>query len=237
MKLQYLGDSRDAFKWDLLHWICTQSSPNFVHLQFVPMLTANEPWSSDGATPHERFKCRPFIRGFIDGLKEEPRSMRRVEALGSAEPYAPTFDVSVWCPADCISGDLRRGNYWNGLALESLENAVVFLDPDNGFETKSQRGEKWVRHDEAKELLRRLPTSSIAVIYQHRPRRTWNAVFADLAAHLDYAPMVIATFESNLAFLLIGGTDANEERVRAAVKRYALQHGKVRVEVLRGGGK
>ena len=26
MKHQYLGDSRDAFKWDLLHWICSIST-------------------------------------------------------------------------------------------------------------------------------------------------------------------------------------------------------------------
>jgi hypothetical protein len=28
MKLQYLGDARDAFKWDLLHWICTRAEPS-----------------------------------------------------------------------------------------------------------------------------------------------------------------------------------------------------------------
>ena len=39
MKLQYLGDARDAFRWDLLHWMCTRSSPCFRELVFVPMLT------------------------------------------------------------------------------------------------------------------------------------------------------------------------------------------------------
>ena len=36
MKLQYLGDSRDAFKWDLLHWLCTRAEPAFARLLFVP---------------------------------------------------------------------------------------------------------------------------------------------------------------------------------------------------------
>jgi len=39
VKLQYLGDSRDAFKWDLLHWLCTRAEPAFARLLFVPLLT------------------------------------------------------------------------------------------------------------------------------------------------------------------------------------------------------
>jgi len=41
VKLQYLGDSRDAFKWDLLHWLCTRAEPAFARLLFVPLLTAD----------------------------------------------------------------------------------------------------------------------------------------------------------------------------------------------------
>jgi len=41
VKLQYLGDSRDAFKWDLLHWLCTRAEPAFARLLFVALLTAD----------------------------------------------------------------------------------------------------------------------------------------------------------------------------------------------------
>ena len=41
MKLQYLGDSRDAFKWDLLHWLCTRAEPAFALLVFSSLLTAD----------------------------------------------------------------------------------------------------------------------------------------------------------------------------------------------------
>ena len=40
-KLQYLGDSRDAFKWDLLHWLCTRAEPAFARLVFSSLLTAD----------------------------------------------------------------------------------------------------------------------------------------------------------------------------------------------------
>ena len=76
MKLQYLGDSRDAFKWDLLHWICTTT--NFSKLVFVPLLTSDIEGSNEGLIPHHRFRCQPFIRPFLDSLKVEPRSLNRV---------------------------------------------------------------------------------------------------------------------------------------------------------------
>ena len=40
-KLQYLGDSRNAFKWDLLHWLCTRAEPAFARLVFSSLLTAD----------------------------------------------------------------------------------------------------------------------------------------------------------------------------------------------------
>ena len=41
MKLQYLGDSRDAFKWDLLHWLYTRAEPASARLLFVPLPTTD----------------------------------------------------------------------------------------------------------------------------------------------------------------------------------------------------
>jgi len=40
-KLQYLGDSRDAFKWDLLHWLYTRAEPASARLLFVPLPTTD----------------------------------------------------------------------------------------------------------------------------------------------------------------------------------------------------
>jgi hypothetical protein len=39
MRVQLLGDGSDAFKWDLVHWLCTRSEPAYSHLVFVPMLS------------------------------------------------------------------------------------------------------------------------------------------------------------------------------------------------------
>lgn len=81
MKLQYLGDSRDAFKWDLLHWLCTQAEPAFA--------TPDDVVPRDGRTPHAWFPCRPLVRPFVAGLAAAPRSLGRIAALGGLEPSDP----------------------------------------------------------------------------------------------------------------------------------------------------
>lgn len=234
MKLQYLGDARDAFKWDVLHWICTKSSPHFDELVFVPMLTPDIEKSKEGQTPHQWFACRDFIRPFVASLQHEPRSLERISTLGSAEHNAPAFRVSLFAPADHIGAGNQRTQYWASFEPEKHENAVVFFDPDNGFETKTQHATKWVRHLELKDFLSRLPKTSVAVVYQHRPHRKWVDLFADLKDSLSYAHTAVAAHEGNLAFVAVAGNASAGRRIIDAIKSYADEHPVVCHTVLRG---
>lgn len=231
MKLQYLGDSRDAFKWDLLHWICASSSRPFSELVFVPMLTPDDPESSDGQTPHRWFSCRDFIRKFVGSLKTERRNLSAIAGLGSLEP-SKSFNVSLFASDKHIRPGHLRSSYWVGFQPEQHENAIVFFDPDNGFETKTQRGMKWLRHSELQTFLPRLPQSSVVVVYQHRPHRTWDALFADLKEQLQYAYAAVAVHEPNLAFIALANNADAALRIRTAIESYAYAHGVVRYTVL-----
>jgi hypothetical protein len=234
MKLQYLGDARDAFKWDLLHWICTRSSPPFTTLVFVPLLTRDVPGSNEGRTPHHRFNCRAFIRPFLVSLQEEPRTLDRISALGKLEPHR-TFQVAVFARDRFIDAVARREDYWSGFDPSKLDDSVVFFDPDNGFETKTRRGSSWIRHSELKNLFARLPETSPAVVYQHRPHRTWDdearldgtktaGVFTDLKKQIDYMDMVVAAYENDLAFVAMAANHATGRRINAAIKTYTDAH-------------
>lgn len=221
MKLQYLGDARDAFKWDLLHWICTDAC--FSTLVFVPLLTPDDEGSGEGLIPHHRFKCQDFIRPFLDSLKEEPRSLARISKLGALNPEKQ-FRVHVFAPDRLIGSGSRRGDYWADLDPGKLENSVVFFDPDNGYETKTQRGPKWIEHGELKSLLESLPETSVAVVYQHRPRRTWVEMFADLSNRLSYVHTAVAAHESSLAFIAMAGNKAAGKRIAHSIEQYAKLH-------------
>jgi hypothetical protein len=233
MKLQYLGDVRDAFKWDLLHWIVTKSSPPFEEQIFVPLLNPDVKDSNEGRTPHQWFECRDFIRSFIVSLKDEPRSLALITNLGSADPDQAPFRVSVFHPRTYIGSGKRRTDYWSDFEPKKFSNSVVFFDPDNGFETKTQRGKKWLRYTELKDLFTELPESSVVVVYQHRPRRTWSDLFADLNENLGYVNTVVAAHEGNLAFIAMATTGSTGKRILSAMRSYANEHPVVRCTVLR----
>lgn len=225
MKLQYLGDARDAFKWDLLHWICTKSSPSFDRLIFVPMLTPDGEKPNEGNIHHSRFECRNFIRTFADFLRQEPRSINRISTLGAIQNNKAEFQTTIFLPETHIQEGPLRSNYWQSFYPEKYTNSIVFFDPDNGFETKTQKGTKWIGHEELHKFLSILPETSAMVIYQHRPRRTWDDLFADLKSKLEtYSHTAIAAYESDIALIAIAKVDSTANRIVNSISSYAEQH-------------
>ena len=133
------------------HWLCTRSAPAYAQLLFVPMLTPDIPASTEGRTPHERFDCRPEIRDFLVGLSAK-RSLNTVRGLGSIDPER-RFEVVIWPPKDrYVAVGANRACYWAGWSLDGLPNTLAFIDPDTGFETKTQKEERWVRHSEVERV-------------------------------------------------------------------------------------
>lgn len=224
MKLQYLGDARDAFKWDILHWICTKSSPRFSSLVFIPMLTPDGENPSEGNIHHSRFECRDFIRPFIESLRQEPRSLDRICELGAAEVKPLQFQTTIFANNKYIERGNSRMDYWKDFRPEAFENSVVFFDPDNGFETRTKKGAKWICHEELNQCLSKLPETSAIVIYQHRPRQTWKDLFASLKDNLHYAHTVIAAYESDIAFVAIAKNESVGNRIENAINAYANNH-------------
>ena len=220
MKLQYLGDWRDAFKWDLLHWLCAVGA-DVTSLLFVPLLTPDDVNPRDGQVPHDRFVARPEVQRFVATLKGTPRGLQAIIDLGTFT-QASAFSVSIHAPGRHVGAGRARPEYWHGIDYPS--NSIVFLDPDNGFETKTQKGTKWVRHDEARSLLGKLPPSSALVVYQHRPRRTWDDVLAELSHSLRYSSHASATYDSGVAFIIIGGPGSVARRLSDSAMHYAKQH-------------
>jgi hypothetical protein len=114
---------------------------------------------------------------------------------------------------------------------------LIFLDPDNGFETLTQTREKWVRHSEVDWILRSMPDSSAVVVYQHRPqRRPWRQVFQELQERIGYAKWAAAAYEANLAFVVLGKAAVTGHRLVQAMARYSDGHATVHVTELATAG-
>ena len=144
MRMQFLGDSRDAFKWDLLHQVVTGAVPRFAGLVVVPMRTPDDAHLSHGKTPAARFPCHPAILRFVEGLRTEPRELERIAGLGAIEGL-PAFPVQVFEPQREFGFGWRRAQYWQDLTGSDLDGKLVFLDPDNGFESAGTAGTRHVR--------------------------------------------------------------------------------------------
>ena len=154
--------------------------------------------------------------------------------MGGLEDGHP-LEVTVAQADVFVEEGARRASYWDWCHPERYADTLVFLDPDNGFETRTQRGSKWVRHAEVKWLLERLPESSAVAVYQHHPHRRWEDLFADLAARLDYAPQVQVVYEANLAFLVLSRARGTAERLARAAMRYCEGRPGVRAAALSCG--
>jgi hypothetical protein len=200
---------------------------------YVPMLTPDDPNLNHGEVPSHLFECRDFIRPFLEVLKKKPRSLERISDLGSIEPNTLPFHVDILSPNKYLGIAGKRKEYWKEFEPEKLENTLVFYDPDNGFETKTQHATKWVRHSELKHFLSLLPESSAIVVYQHRPHRAWGDVFTDIKDNLDYSQAALEAYERDLAFVAIAGNHSVGQRVFASMKIYADQHPKVKYQELK----
>jgi len=113
------------------------------------------------------------------------------------------FDVHLFHPERYVEPGPDRNRYLVDFAPETLRGTLVFFDPDNGFETKTQRGVKWIRYQEVEVALERLPEDSAIVVYQHRPMRTWEDLLPEIQQNCGYPAYFIDVCESNLAFIFL----------------------------------
>jgi hypothetical protein len=220
MKLQFLGDSRDAFKWDLLHYVVTSTCPGFSELTFVPMLTPDVPNLGHGSTPPSRYPCRPAILNFVRSLAVAPRTLERVASIGSL-PGMASFDDHIHHPNQLVGFGWQRHSYWQPLVQRPRAESLVFIDPDNGFETDGQAGQQHLRFGEAATLLSVLPESSSLAVFQYRPQgQSWDKVFKRIAESFPVAFRFVAIHDGQLAFVFIGHP-SRLKAIASAVNGYA----------------
>lgn len=99
---------------------------------------------------------------------------------------------------------------WHEMALHRLEDTdVVFVDPDNGFQVKSQgpRSERFCKYATYAEVAGYLARGKAVVAYQHRPRHTWERVVEMVRGELarrdvPTAPPSFIAFGSRGFFLM-----------------------------------
>ena len=167
MKRQYLGDAKDAFKWDYLDFLTRELKIQLLNI--LLMLTPDDDSKQGKSNPRlfpaptiwpfceELRKGRDF--GLLRGLPE------RVDAGGHA---APPYEVRLHSGESFfVNSDEQRAEYFSGLPQDTAQ--VVFLDPDVGFEPPQEKSvnKKHVKFSDVRRILGDISQDSLVVAFQH----------------------------------------------------------------------
>lgn len=213
MKLQYLGDSKDSFKWDYHDYLA--SKLRYPWLNVALMLTPDD-GGNDGKTKAEWFPARTPILRFCRDLQSK-RSVERIKTLPRNTGGA--YEVSLHKEGCRLT---NRADYFSG--FDSSLEQIVFLDPDNGFEPEKSCDDKHVSYSDVAALLGQLSDTSVVSIFHHFRRVSFPDDFARIRQRLGTDSYSTAIYWHSLMFVAVGKAEASIEAVRAANAEYAKRY-------------
>lgn len=211
MKRQYLGDARDAFKWEYQDHLIRQLG--YSELRIVPMLTKDD-GTKEGMTHPSRYPADTVFHEFCLKLKRSRSlvDLHELPALTGAE-----YRVKLHRP-DEIFSENSRASYFSG--MNATSDQVVFVDPDIGFEPKG-RYEKHVAFADVSAILEQITEDSVVSVYQHqRQGESYVTTIEGIRRRLP-ADHCVAIYGHHVMFVAISRSRATIESVSEANARYA----------------
>ena len=211
MKRQYLGDSKDSFKWDYHHFLVP--SLGVGQLRIVWMMTPDDN-KRDGATAPERFPARPEILEFCRSLRatRDPALLSRLPATTGAR-----YEVKLHNSDQHFVGG-NRESYFAG--IDGNADQVVLLDPDNGLEPEHRFSEKHVLYSDIERIVKTISPLSVVTVFQHFRRKNFPDDFARIRERL-HSGYSAAVFWHSLMFVCVSPSPETIRRVCSANREYA----------------
>jgi hypothetical protein len=214
MKLQYLGDSKDSFKWDYHDYLTSELGYPFLNI--LLMMTPDDE-SNDGKTHPSGFRARAKIIDFCEALREH-RNLDLISELPSRTESK--YVVKLHKPNVHITHQ-NRTSYFSGITAEY--DQVVFLDPDNGFQPEKRFDEKHVLYSEVDSLLNQISSGSVISVFQHFRRKRFTEDFECIRRRLAEFSIYYATalYWDFLMFVCISKSKETIEKVLKVNRNYS----------------
>ena len=215
MKRQYLGDSKDSFKWDYHDFLVSRLG--YPVLNVVLMLTPDDD-TEHGNTDPESFPARPKIIRFCKRLKRT-KDINLIKKL----PDETGSQYKVILHKDSYITIQNRRRYFSGFSRE--QNQLLLIDPDTGFEPPKKSTEKHVLYSDIADILNQISQQSIISVFQHYRRRPFINDFSHIRERLNneaYCNNVTAIYSEkvSLMFVLMSKSEDIIEKVRHINKKY-----------------
>ena len=221
MKLQYLGDSRDSFKWHYHDYLTI--GVNASHLDIIPMLVPNDK-SGYGRTHATEYRSTPEIQEFCEYLREKP-FLHSIVKL-------PEFTDSNYRVR--IHKQYEKYTFRNSEKyFEGIEGGnLTFIDACTGFEPKHGKDEH-ISFADISRLIDVLPKRAVISVYQHKQQRrafheTYNDIHQNMKRHHRHAK-ITAIHNPYVMMVQITICTDRLDKVRQINQAYANENDKISI--------
>lgn len=164
MKLKYVRDRRDVYKYDLL-----LETGRALQLPggpvVIPMLTPDGTAREGNLRSYKLRHRDRELHTFVQSLERGDVHELPPPATFFTDHHVPTRFV----PDGYLEPGARE-RYFAAVTDLDLTASLVFLDPDTGLEVPSDRSTKYLRYDELRALATRVSERCVLVISQHKHR-------------------------------------------------------------------
>ena len=211
MKLQYLGDSKDSFKWDYHDFLV--SHLGYPTLKLALMMTPDD-HGSDGQSHPSLFPARKEIIEFCHDLRRS-RSIKAIKDLPKKSGAA--YEVLIHKNGVYLDS-ANREEYFSG--VDSLDDQLIFLDPDNGFEPEKSCSEKHVAYRDVSQVLDQTSDDTVISVFQHFRRKSFPKDYARIRERIQSGHST-AIYWHSLMFVVVSKSGKAIQRVISANENYA----------------
>ena len=212
MKRQFLGDSKDSFKWDYHDYLATRLG--YPQLTVALMMTHDD--GRHGKTEPEEFPARPVV---ID-LCHELRRTRDIEGIKKLPAVTGASYAVELHRGDTYLTNANRSEYFTG--FDASRKQIVFLDPDNGFEPENCTDQHASYRDVA-DILEQISGDSFVSVFHHHRRRKYPVDFRDIRKRLRPS-LSTAIYRHPLMFVAVANSERVLRRVVKANSDYVKWH-------------
>lgn len=211
MKLQYLGDSKDSFKWDYHDYLASQLE--FPLFNIALMMTPDD-GGDDGKSHPSLFPARGEIIDFCNELRDK----RTIEAIrGLPHKTGASYKIEFHKNGTHVHNK-NRTEYFSG--INGTDSQVLFIDLDNGFEPEKSINEKHVGYRDISCILEQISEVSVISVFQHHRRKSFKDDFSRIKERIKSGHST-AIYWHSLMFVLITKSELTLDRVVMTNNEYA----------------
>ncbi len=217
MRLQYIGDSKDSFKWDYLH--CITSELKYSLLNIALMMTSDDD-TSHGNTEPKKFSDE--ILEFCKELKKIKKKranndkkyfgefIQKLEKL--PEKFNAGYKIKIHKGFTYFTKN-NRDEYFEG--FNNKEKQIVFVDPNTGLEPKKS-DEKHITYTDVERISEQISADSIIIIFQHFRYKPFKEDFKMIKEKIKSGHATAIFWDSKLMFIAI---TKNKELLNKIIKK------------------